>query len=164
MMQAGVAPSAAPYDYVLGPGDKLRVIVFGEESLTGEFFVAGNGTLAFPLIGQVQAAGKTVSQLQDIITAQLSNGYLKDPKVSAQVELFRPYFILGEVAKPGEFPYVDGMTVMNAVATAGGFTYRANQKYVMLKKAKEAKPEKVRLTDQLELAPGDTVRVIERFF
>ncbi len=167
-----VAPAASgqgavpvsKYDYVLGPGDKLRIIVFGEESLTGEFFVAGNGTLAFPLIGAVPAAGKTVGDLQNVIATQLRGGYLKDPRVSAQVMTFRPYFILGEVSKPGEYPYSDGMTIMNAVATAGGFTYRANHSYVMLKKAESPKPEKVRLTDQLELAPGDTVRVIERYF
>ena len=150
-----VAPS---YDYVLGAGDKLRIIVFGEENLTGEFVVAGNGRLSFPLIGEVQAAGKTVRALQDEITTALKAGYLKDPRISAEVLTFRPYYIFGEIAKPGEYPYSDGITVLNAVATAGGFTYRANQKYIFIKRANDAVEHKMRLTQEMQLSPGDTVR------
>ncbi len=151
-------------DYVLGSGDNLRIIVFGEDSLTGQFTVAGNGRLSFPLIGDVQAAGKTVQQLRDEITTALADGYIKDPKVSAEVMTFRPYYVLGEVEKPGQYPYVSGITVMNAVATAGGFTYRANNHSVFIKKANEIVEHKVPLNDALELAPGDTLRVGERYF
>jgi protein involved in polysaccharide export with SLBB domain len=161
---ASAGPAAAAYDYRLGPGDKLRITVFGEDGLTGEFFVAGNGRISFPLIGEVPAGGKTVQAVQDEITAALRDGYLKDPKVSAEVLIFRPYYILGEVTKPGEYPYRDGITVMNAVATAGGFTYRANTKYVYLKKSNEDIEHKVRLTDDLKIEPGETARIIERYF
>ncbi|MBV9509606.1 MAG: polysaccharide export protein, partial [Caulobacteraceae bacterium] len=144
-----LAPAASRYDYVLGPGDKLHIVVFGEESLTGDFVVAGNGTLAFPLIGAVPAAGHTVGQLQDEITTALKDGYIKDPRVSAEVDSFRPYFILGEVEKPGAYPYIDGLTVMNAIATAGGFTYRAKHSVVQIKGANDPKEHKVPLNEQL---------------
>ena len=157
-------PSKVGYDYVLGSGDKLRVIVFGEETLSGEFVVAGNGSISFPLVGDIAAAGKTVTQVQQEIHSALANGYLKDPRVSAEVDSFRPYFVLGEVTKPGEYPYSDNITAMNAIAAAGGFSYRANHKYVYLKRATASLSEKVRLTDSLEIAPGDTIRVVERYF
>ncbi|MHB8286432.1 MAG: polysaccharide biosynthesis/export family protein, partial [Caulobacteraceae bacterium] len=158
------ATSANSYDYVLGPGDKLRITVFGEENLSGEFTVAGNGHVSFPLIGDVQAAGQTVRALQFQIIQALKDGYLKDPRVSAEVLTFRPYFLYGEVSKPGEYPYADGITVLNAVATAGGFTYRANQKFVFIKRPGEVKEQRVLLTPELQLAPGETVRIVERFF
>jgi polysaccharide biosynthesis/export protein VpsN len=161
---AAAAAPPKPYDYVLGSGDVLRIIVFGEATLTGEFTVAGNGILSFPLIGDVQASGKTVEEVRDEITAGLQDGYIKDPKVSAEVLTFRPYFILGEVQKPGEYPYRDRITVMNAIATAGGFTYRANQSYVFVKPSDGSTERKERLNDLLSVAPGDTIRIAERFF
>jgi protein involved in polysaccharide export with SLBB domain len=161
---AGVAAPDSPYNYRLGAGDVLRVIVFGEENLSGQFTVAGNGILSFPLVGDLPASGKTVEEVRNEIADALRNGYVKDPKVSAEVLTFRPYFILGEVAKPGEYPYSDRITVMNAIATAGGFTYRANQKFVFIKPSDGSSEHKVRLNDQLLLAPGDTVRVAERYF
>lgn len=151
-------------DYLLGPGDKLRITVFEEEDLTGEFFVAGNGAISFPLIGDVNAAGKTVKMVQDAITAKLRDGYIKDPRVNAEVVTFRPYYILGEVAKPGEYPYSNGMTVLNAIATAGGFTYRANSRYVFIKRAGNSVEQRERVTGVLDLKPGDTVRVGARLF
>ena len=161
---AGGSPKAAAgYDYVLGAGDKLRMIVFDEEKLSGEFIVAGNGHLSLPLIGDVAASGKTIGQVLSEITTKLAV-YLKDPRVSAEVETFRPYFILGEVAHPGEYPYSDGITVLNAIATAGGFTYRADHRYIFLKRGEAASEVRVRLTDSLTLAPGDTIRVRERYF
>ncbi len=151
-------------DYVLGSGDVLRIIVFGEGDLSGQFTVAGNGILSFPLIGDLPAAGKTVEQVRDEIADALRNGYVKDPKVSAEVTTFRPYFILGEVARPGQYPYSNHITVMNAIATAGGFTYRANQKFAFIKPSSGDQEHKVQLNDQLLLAPGDTVRIAERYF
>ncbi len=160
---ASLNPKAS-YDYVLGPGDKLRIQVFGEELLSGEFNVAGNGQISFPLIGQLQAAGITVRHLQTELRAALADGYLKDPRVSAEVLTFRPYYILGEVAKPGEYPYTDGISVLNAIATAGGFSYRANHRVIFIKRPNELAEHRERLTPDLLLAPGDTVRIVERYF
>ena len=158
------SPAQSAENYMLGPGDKLRIMVFGEDTLTGEFSVSGGGQISFPLIGDVQAGGRSVAQVRASIESALRNGYLKDPRVSAEVLTFRPYYILGEVAKPGEYPYSDGITVTNAVATAGGFSYRADRAFVFLKRTTASKEIKVRLTQELKLLPGDTVRVGERWF
>jgi protein involved in polysaccharide export with SLBB domain len=152
------------FDYHLGAGDKLRIIVFGEESLTGEFFVAGGGKIAFPLIGDVDALGKTIPELQKEIEAKLADGYLKQPKVSAEVLNYRPFYILGEVMKPGEYPYTNGLTVLNAVATAQGFTYRADTKKVYIRRAATTGELGEPLTPTTPVEPGDTIRIGERFF
>ncbi len=151
-------------DYVLGPGDKLRITVFGEDNLSGEFNIGGNGRLSFPLIGDVPASGHSVAAVAQAITAALKDGYIKDPRVSAEVLTFRPYYLFGEVNKPGEYPYENGLSVLNAVATAGGFTYRANKKFVFMKRVRDIKELRVRLTPELTLLPGDTVRIGERLF
>jgi polysaccharide export outer membrane protein len=151
-------------DYRLGAGDKIRVIVFGEEALTGEFFVGGSGKVSLPLIGEVQAAGLTIKEFQAEVTTSLQEGYLKDPKVSAEVLTYRPFYILGEVNKPGEYPYTNGLTVLNAVATANGFTYRANTKKVFVRHARDTSEHEYPLTTSTAVAPGDTIRIAERFF
>jgi polysaccharide export outer membrane protein len=170
---APATPSAAAADapadktvseYRLGAGDKVRVIVFGEQELTGEFFVGGSGKISMPLVGEVQAAGLTINQFQKVVQESLKQGFLKDPKVSAEVLNYRPFYILGEVNKPGEYPYTNGLTVLNAVATASGFTYRANTKVVYIKRANELAEHKVDLTTMTTVAPGDTIRITERFF
>jgi polysaccharide export outer membrane protein len=160
------APAATfePSDYVLGAGDKLRLIVFGEDSLGGEFVISGTGKVSLPLIGDVQAAGKTVRDFLDAVRAALANGYLRDPKVSAEVLNYRPFYILGEVNKPGDYPYTNGLSVMNAIAKAGGFTYRANTKKVFIRRAGETQENVHVLDGELAIKPGDTVRVVERFF
>nr|WP_240609536.1 polysaccharide biosynthesis/export family protein [Phenylobacterium deserti] len=151
-------------DYRLGSGDKIRVITFGEEALTGEFFVGGSGKVSFPLIGEVQAAGLSAPEFQRAVEAALKEGYLKEPRVSVEVLNYRPFYILGEVTKPGEYPYTNGLTVLNAVATANGFTYRANTKKVFIKRANSDKEEELALTSSTQVAPGDTIRIAERFF
>jgi polysaccharide export outer membrane protein len=161
---ATVSQDPTDNDYRLGAGDKVRVIVFGEQELTGEFFVGGSGEVSLPLVGDVHAAGLTVSQLQNAITEALKQGFLKDPKVSLEVLTFRPFYILGEVSKPGEYPYTHGLTVLNAVATAGGFTYRANTREVSIRRANEVAEHKETLTTTTKVAPGDTIRISERFF
>ena len=167
-VHTSAAPSgpADPKDlnYKLGTDDKLRVIVFGETSLSGEFVISDSGEIAFPLIGNVHAAGLTVAQFQEALRAKLADGYLRDPRVSAEVENYRPFYILGEVQKPGEYPYTSGLTVLNAVATAGGFTYRANTKTVTIRHAGGTKEVPVRLTAASEVGPGDTILIKERFF
>jgi polysaccharide export outer membrane protein len=156
---------AAPtFEYRLGSGDKVRVIVFGEESLSGEFVVSGSGKVALPLIGETQAAGLTIGQFQAEIEKALRDGYLKDPRVSAEVLNYRPFYILGEVKKPGEYPYTNGLTVQNAVARAEGFTYRADQRRVFIKHANETVERQFALSPSTPVAPGDTIRITERFF
>lgn len=162
---AGAPLDIAHFDYRLGAGDKLRIIVFGEDSLTGEFLVpGGSGTIAFPLIGDVQAGGLTVGQLQTEVETKLKDGYLKDPHVSIEVLNYRPFYILGEVTKPGEYPYTNRLTVLNAVATANGFTYRADTRHVFIKRADEPSEREYPLTTTTVVEPGDTIRIKERFF
>ncbi len=170
-VEAGAAPANAiprggdaTYQYRLGPADKVRIITFDEASLTGEFVVSGSGTISLPLIGDVKAAGLTTAELQTEIQTTLSNGYLKDPKVNVEVLNYRPFYILGEVTKPGEYPYVNGLTVLNAVATANGFTYRADTHRVYIKRADETAEHEVDLTTTTPVEPGDTIRVKERYF
>lgn len=159
----GEAVRAIPA-YRLGPGDKVRVITFGEESLSGEFFVGSTGAVSLPLIGEVRAAGLTLPEFQAGFEAALKNGYLKEPRVSVEVLNYRPFYILGEVEKPGTYAYTSGLTVMNAVATAEGFTYRANRKRVFIKREGETEEREYPLAGDLPVAPGDTIRIAERFF
>ncbi|MDX5330581.1 MAG: polysaccharide export protein [Caulobacteraceae bacterium] len=151
-------------EYRMGPGDKVRVITFGEESLTGEFFVGGSGNISLPLIGEVRAQGLTIPEFQRAIEASLQEGYLRDPRVSVEVLNYRPFYILGEVENPGEYPYTNGLSVLNAVATAGGFTYRANNRRVFIKRADDDEEREFPLTPMTPVAPGDTIRIKERFF
>jgi protein involved in polysaccharide export with SLBB domain len=163
--QAGPAGvSASTDDYRLGVADKIRILIFDEPSLSGEFLVNANGKLSLPLIGDVDAAGVTTTALAATIQRKLADGYLREPRVSIDVLTFRPYYILGEVNKPGEYPYSSGLTVLNAVATAEGFTYRASKKSVVVKHAGEATEETVPLSPDLRVRPGDTIRIRERLF
>jgi polysaccharide export outer membrane protein len=151
-------------EYKLGSGDKVRVITYGEAGLTGEFFVSGDGKVSLPLIGDTNATGLTVPQFQAKIEAALKDGYLKDPKVSVEVLSYRPFYIMGEVKTPGTYPYINGLTVMNAVATAGGFTYRANDHRVEIRRADTADWVTYRLDPTTPVAPGDTIKIDERLF
>ena len=151
-------------EYRLGAADKIRVNVFGEEALTGEFLVGGSGKVSLPLIGEVQAAGLTIAELQEEIANALRQGYINEPRVSAEVLNYRPFYILGEVNKPGEYPYTNNLTVLNAVATAEGFTYRADTRRVYIKRADGVGEQAFPLTTATQVAPGDTIRIGERFF
>jgi polysaccharide export outer membrane protein len=151
-------------EYHLGSGDKVRVTTFGEEQLSGEFLVAGDGKVSMPLVGDVKAAGLTVQQFQTAVETALKQGYLKDPHVSVEVLTYRPFYILGEVKSPGTYPYTNGLTVVNAVATAGGFTYRANTRKVYIKRQNSEDEEAFRLDPTTPVAPGDTIRIPERLF
>lgn len=148
--------------YRLGSGDRLRVTVFGEAELSGEFQVDGAGTFAMPLIGEVRARGLTVRELEKAITGALLDGYLRRPQVSVEVLNYRPFYILGEVQRPGSYPYVDGMTVLNAVVLAGGYTYRARTNRLMIRRANET--EEREAGDDAVVLPGDVIRILERFF
>jgi protein involved in polysaccharide export with SLBB domain len=159
---------AGPVDleYRLAPGDKVRVIVFGEDSLTGEYAVNSSGLLSFPLVGSIKAKDETVESLQASLTRALADGYLVDPKVNIQILNFRPFFILGEVNRPGNYPAATGMTLEQAVASAGGFTYRANTKKIYFKAATDTQERPINLKENgtLIIRAGDTVRVAERHF
>jgi polysaccharide export outer membrane protein len=150
--------------YRLGPTDKVRVMVFGEEQLTGEFVVASNGTISYPLIGEIRAQGLTPRDLQLALETRLAEGYLRSPRVAVEVLTYRPFYILGEVNKPGEYPYSAGLTVLKAVATAQGFTYRANKRKVFVRRAGETAEHKLSLTGSTTVQPGDTIRIAERYF
>lgn len=150
--------------YTLGSSDRLRVTVFGHPDLSGEFEVDGSGAVSLPLIGQQQALGLTTKQLEESITTTLSSGYILNPRVSAEVINYRPFYILGEVGRPGEYPYTSGLTVQNAVAAAGGFTYRANKRIIYIKSMDSDREIPYDLTPGTVVKPGDTLRVGERIF
>ncbi len=150
--------------YRLGTADRVRVTVFGEDDLSGEFIVSGNGAVSLPLVGDIQAAGLTVPEFQRAVESALTPSYMLEARVSAEVLNFRPYYILGEVNEPGEYAFADGLTVLNAVATAGGFTYRANQQRVRIRRDGEVNSIDLPLSSSTPVQPGDTVQILERFF
>lgn len=150
--------------YALGAGDRLRITVYGEDKLTGEYLVDGSGAIAFPLIGAVAAKDLNAPALADRLTAALRQGYLDNPSVSIDVLNFRPYYILGEVTKPGEYPFVEGLTIYSAVAKAEGFTYRADERRVFIRHKEIGSEEAYRLDGATPVQPGDTIRVAERRF
>ena len=151
--------------YRLGSGDRVRITVFGQPELTGEYQVDGTGQLAFPLIGQVQAGGLTGPGLEQALVDKLKPDYLKNPSVSVEVLTYRPVYIVGEVKQPGSYPYVTGMSVINAVALAGGFTYRARESSFYVSRT-GANGEKTKLdaTPETPVLPGDVITVRERYF
>jgi polysaccharide export outer membrane protein len=138
--------------------------VFGEDDLSGEFLVGDDGRVDMPLIGAVQAQGQTVTEFQNAVVARYSAGYLKDPKISVSVLNYRPFFIQGEVGKGGEYPYKAGLTVQDAVAIAGGYTYRANTDKAFVRRAGADREVEVELNQRVAINPGDIVRIPERFF
>lgn len=161
---AAPAASTALTGYELGPGDKLKITVYDEEGLTGEYIVSSKGTVSMPLIGEISAAGQSISDFRVALENRLAQGILNDPKVAAEVVEYRPFFILGEVNKPGQYPYSAGLTLYSAVATAQGFTYRANTHKVMITHAGQTSEQRVQISAATRIMPGDTVRVLERFF
>jgi protein involved in polysaccharide export with SLBB domain len=158
------APPSDPDQYQLGPGDKVRVLVFNENDLSGEFVVDSSGSVNLPLIGAVAARGATVREFQDRVVTKLRDGYLKDPKVSIEVLNYRPFFITGEVKSGGEYPYKAGLTVQDAVGVAGGYTYRANTKTAYIRRAGQDREQEVKLSQRVPIKPGDSIRIPERFF
>lgn len=150
--------------YQLGTGDRLRVTVFNEDNISGTYTVSADGTIALPLVGNIPAAGKTIPQFQADVTRKLEDGYVQEPKVSIEATNLRPYYILGEVNKPGKYSYAPNLTILDAVATAEGFTYRADTSTVYIKRAREVAEQTYPLTSTTAVYPGDTIRITERFF
>ena len=162
---AQTPPSAASVErYVLGPNDRIRLKVYGEADITGEYEIDAGGQVSVPLAGHIKAAGLTTRQLERSITSALAKGIVRDPRVNVEIAAYRPYYILGEVKKSGEYPYRLGLTVMDAVASAGGFTYRANESKVYLRRSGAGVEEIYALDAPVPVFPGDNIRIPERYF
>jgi polysaccharide export outer membrane protein len=157
--------SGAPLPpYTLDSGDRLRVVVFGQDSLTNSYGIDAAGNITLPLIGAVHARGLTTSELSGALAARLRQGFLREPHVAVEVELYRPFFILGEVNFPGQYPYVPNMTAETAVAIAGGFTPRAWRPTVQLSRPTDGMVARQLVPVITQMNPGDTVVVDERWF
>ena len=161
------APLQQSFDegfYQLTPGDKLKIIVFGEQELTGEFEVGASGSIAYPLIGDVPARGETVNDVRAKITNRLSAGYLRNPKVSMQVLSYRPIYVQGEVRHGGEYAFRSGLTVRDAIALAGGYSYRADSSFIYLRRQNDGNEQEVSIDGSVAVLPGDNIRIPERYF
>lgn len=161
---AAPAPETGVAEYTLGAGDRVAVTVFRHDDLSGEFAVDGGGRITLPLIGQVLVLGLTAREVEKAIVRRLQPDYLKHPRVSVQVLTYRPFYIIGEVKQPGSYPYVAGLTVVQAVALAGGYTYRARQSRISIQRATDPSRAKRRVEASDPVLPGDIVEVPERYF
>jgi polysaccharide export outer membrane protein len=163
---AYAAPMPAAHDaaYRLDAGDRLRVVVYGQEGLTNSYAIDAGGSITMPLIGAVPARGRTPAGLASEISAKLRNGFIRDPSVAVEIETYRPFFILGEVAAPGQYPYVPNMSVESAVAIAGGFSPRAQRDRVTLTHNEGTGSARIVVPLGTAVGPGDTVLVGERWF
>ena len=157
VQSATVAPT-------LQPGDKIKVIVFGEDRLTGEFEIDPAGFVSLPLAGTIKAGGLSKQQLEQTLTKKFRSEYLRDPKVTVDVSAFKPFYILGEVTKPGEYPYKGGLNAMSALALAGGTTYRASRSTILIQHPGESNFKEYPLSPMIPIAPGDLIKVPERYF
>ncbi len=168
LIPANAGPPGAPANpygaYRLDSGDRVRVTVFGQDNLSRLYNIDASGMVAMPLIGPVRARGLTTFELSNDIAAELRRKYIKDPKVSVEVETYRPFFILGEVHKPGGYPYVNGMTIEAAVAIAEGYTERAKKRMVRLTRRFGGVNSTVMVPTDYPVQPGDTIYVLERIF
>jgi polysaccharide export outer membrane protein len=161
---AAPMPAANDAAYRLDAGDKLRVVVYGQEGLTNSYAIDASGSITMPLIGAVPARGRTPSVLAAEISAKLRHGYIREPSVAVEIDAYRPFFILGEVAAPGQYPYVPNMSVESAVAIAGGFSPRARREHVTLTHTDSSGSTRVIVPLGTLLSPGDTILVGERWF
>jgi polysaccharide export outer membrane protein len=150
--------------YRLDAGDRLRVVVYGQEGLTNSYSVDAAGSITMPLIGTVPARGCTPAELAAAITSKLQGGFIREPYVAVEIEAYRPFFILGEVAAPGQYPYVPNMTAESAVAIAGGFTPRAKRNVVQITRSNVMGQTRIVASPNAPLSPGDTVVIEERWF
>jgi polysaccharide export outer membrane protein len=150
--------------YTLDSGDKLRIVVFGQDSISNNYTVDAQGAVTLPLIGAVSARGLTTVQLGNTVAARLKQGFIREPNVAVEIETYRPFFVLGEVTFPGQYPYVPNMTAENAVAIAGGFTPRAYRYNITITRKVQGVPIKNKLPLRYPLCPGDIVEISERWF
>ena len=150
--------------YTLDTGDKLRIVVFGQDTLSNIYTVDAAGQISTPLIGVVQARDLTTAALSASIKSRLAQGFIREPSVAVEVEIYRPFFVLGEVTYPGQYPYVPHITIENAVAIAGGFTPRASKSKVTITRKIQGVPQKFVMPLQYKLRPGDILTIGERWF
>jgi polysaccharide export outer membrane protein len=150
--------------YALDTGDKLRIVVFGQDTLSNTYLVDAAGQITMPLIGAVNARDATTQGLAATIRNRLAGGFIREPSVAVEVETYRPFFVLGEVTYPGQYPYVPHMTVENAVAIAGGFTPRATKSSVTITRRIQGVPQRFALPLRYRMRPGDVITVGERWF
>jgi polysaccharide export outer membrane protein len=150
--------------YMLDSGDKLRIVVFGQDTLSNTYTVDPAGNVTMPLIGAVNARGMTTAQLSGAVAGRLRANFIRDPSVAVEVDTYRPFFVLGEVTYPGQYPYVPNMTVENAIAIAGGFTPRAVRDKVSVTRRADGLPGRVSLPLRSPVLPGDSITVGERWF
>ena len=163
LVAAWASSAGAQAGYKLGTGDKLKVVVFGEEDASGEYEVDATGAISARLLGRIQVKGLTVSEVEQALIEQYrARGYFRNPRISIELVNLRPFFILGEVEKRGSYPYMNGLTVAQAVAIAGGYTYRASRSRITIQRAGAPKEEPA--TEDAPVFPGDVIRVPERFF
>ncbi len=156
---ADSSPAYGGMDYRLGSGDKIHVTVYDEADLSGDFQVDATGLIRLPLIGQIKAGGLTAQEVESGIAAALAQGYLNDPKVAVEITTYRPFYIVGEILKPGEYPYANGMTASSAVALAGGYTSKAVESVIYVRHQGENQERRLAATDATAIRPGDVVRV-----
>jgi protein involved in polysaccharide export with SLBB domain len=161
---AYASESSDAASYVLGPSDRVRLKVYGENDISGEYEIDANGLVSIPLAGRMKASGLTARQLEKAIVSALSKGLLRDPRVNVEVAAYRPFYILGEVKRAGEYPFKSGLTVLDAVASAGGFTYRANESKAFIRRKGSGVEESYALDAPVQVFPGDNVRIPERYF
>jgi polysaccharide export outer membrane protein len=161
--QAG-AQDNSDSTYRLGAGDRVKIAVFGQADLSGEYLLDGQGVFSMPLIGKIDASDMSVAELEVHVVDRLQPDYLVHPRVSVQVLNYRPFYIIGEVNNPDSYHYVDGMTYLNAVAIAGGFTYRAKRDDVYVIRADSETRDEIKVDIDDEVQPGDIIRIAERFF
>ncbi len=161
--QAPPAAAGAPDGYRLGSGDEIKVTVFGEPDLSGPLTVDGQGAITLSLVGPIEVKNLTLAEVTQKVEAKLKDGWLREPRVTVEMTKGRPYYILGEVTRAGEYPYTSGLTVMNAIAAAGDFTYRADRKNIVITGG-DGVERQVKLTPTTPVKPGDRIRIRERFF
>lgn len=159
-----ISKATKGYDYILGAEDKIKITVFGEQDLSGSFKIGGDGNISMPLVGIVQLQNLTLRQAEDLIEEKLRDGYLKNPSISIEVAESRPFYILGEVRRPGSYNYINGMSVLQAIAISGGFTYRANRKSVDILRGQAAPSKPLSVLPEMPVQAGDIIFVRERFF
>lgn len=157
-------PAAEEGPYRLGAGDRIRLQVFGQDELSQEYLISDSGTLTLPLIGSVEAEGRTLPALEDDIAAKLADGILVSPNVTAEIVTYRPFYILGETKSPGQYPYVPRMTVLTAVSMSGGYTFRADQDHVSITRMTDGQMAEFRADPLAYVEPGDVINVYERYF
>ena len=160
---AAMAAATSPSDLRFGPGDQIKVVVFGEDTLTGDYTVDDNGNVTLPLAGSVHAAGLTQASLQSSIASHL-RPYLRNPRVTVEGTTYRPFYVLGEVQKPGQYTYQSGLNVLSAIAIAGGATYRASTSKVYIQRTGSTSLTTYPMSPSVPVMPGDVIKVPERYF